>query len=367
MSIDPSGAGSTARSPYAGMPDRPVFVGACPRSGTTLLRTMLNTHPDLAVPRETRYLVSIWENRGRWTNLSERKRRTRLAKVIYGSEWTLADRLRTTQEVAVERFAAAPPTLGSLLGTTLALYAEATGKKRWGDKRPMYARYLDAIFGMFPDTQFVNVVRDPRASVASMRKLGWFNGEIAPAVELWERSVQAVVPWREVLAADQYLDIRYEDLVHDPDALLYRITEFLGLATDSVPQMLRYYERNDETAEKYHWRLNQPVTTDTLRAWESVLDPDEVALIEWVSGERMDALGYERTAGSRKPPNALRGAYRRYHRRVMLRRRKIELTELRRRFDYREPVMAKLTTGQRDIGTHAPMPPFLQRHIGKPR
>jgi hypothetical protein len=47
-----------------------------------------------------------------------------------------------------------------------------TWKQRWGDKRPMHARYLDAVFSFFPDTQFVNIVRDPRAAVASMRKLG---------------------------------------------------------------------------------------------------------------------------------------------------------------------------------------------------
>ncbi|HEX4654142.1 MAG TPA: sulfotransferase [Mycobacteriales bacterium] len=352
-------------SPYAGLPDRPVFVGACPRSGTTLLRTMLNTHPDLAVPRETRYLLSIWENRARWRGLSEKKKRTRLARVIYGSDWTQADRLRTSQQDAVARFAESPGTLGSLLGTTLAMYAEATGKKRWGDKRPMYARYLDAIFGMFPDAQFINVVRDPRASVASMRKLGWYDGDMVPGVELWMRSVNAVAPWRERLGPDQYLDIRYEDLVHDPESLLQRITDFLDLS-DAVQQMLHYYEKNDEKSEKYHPMLNQPVTTDALRAWESVLNPDEVALIEQVSGAQMDRLGYER-ATTPRPSSSLMSSYRRHHRRVALKRGKLELEELRRKVDFREPVMAKLTTGQREIGSHVPTPPFFQRHLGKPR
>jgi hypothetical protein len=352
-------------SPYAGLPDRPVFVGACPRSGTTLLRTMLNTHPDLALPRETRYLLSIWENRARWRGLSDKKKRTRLARVIYGSDWTQADRLRTTKEDAVARFAETPGTLGSLLGATLVMYAEATGKKRWGDKRPMYARYLDAIFGMFPDAQFINVVRDPRASVASMRKLGWYDGDMVPGIELWMRSIEAVAPWRDRLGPDQYLDIRYEDLVNDPESLLQQITDFLGLS-DSVQQMLHYYEKNDETAEKYHWRLNQPVTTDALRAWEGVISPDEIALVEKVSGARMDQLGYDR-ATTTQPSSALMSSYRRHHRRIALQRSKLEFNEIRHRYDFREPVMAKLTTGQREIGLSVPMPPFFQRHLGKPR
>jgi hypothetical protein len=79
----------------------------------------------------------------------------------------------------------------------------------------MYARYLDAVFSFFPDTQFVNIVRDPRAAVASMRKLGWFEGHIAPGVGLWDRSLRAVEPWRDSLYDDQFYDLRYEDLV-DP-------------------------------------------------------------------------------------------------------------------------------------------------------
>jgi hypothetical protein len=353
-------------SAYSGCNDRPVFVGACPRSGTTLLRTMLNTHPDLAIPRETRYLLSIWEHRNKWAGLEERRKRHRMAKVIYEAEWTRADRLRTTKDEAVARFDEVTPTLGSLLGSTLALYADATGKKRWGDKRPMYARYLDAVFAMFPDAQYVNVVRDPRASVASMRKLGWYDGDVIPAIELWLRSVDAVGPWRRRLGPDQFFDLQYEDFVADPESGLTRITSYLGLSPDAIPTMLRYYEKNDETAEKYHWRLNEPVTTDTLRAWESVLDPGEVALIEKVAGDRMATLGYERTTDD-APPAALSRAYSARRRKVMKWRRRIELTELRRRLDYREPVMAKLTSGQRDVAAKVPTPPFWQRHIGKPR
>ena len=357
---------SDERSPYAEATDRPVFIGACPRSGTTLLRTMLNTHPDLALPRETKHLLAMWERRKQWRGLDQRRKRHRLAKAIYDAEWTRADRLRTTRDQAMATFDEVPPTLGSLLGSTLALYADATGKKRWGDKRPMYARYLDAVFAMFPDAQYVNVVRDPRASVASMRKLGWFDGEVAPALDLWLRSVDSVEPWRRRLRSDQLLDVQYEDFVADPETGLMRITSFLGLSADAIPEMLKYYETNDETAEKYHWRLNQPVTTDTLRAWETVLDPGEVALIETVTSDRMDRLGYDRSTDA-KPPAALSRSYRARRRLVLKWRRRIELSELRRMIDYREPVMARLTTGQRDIGVKTPMPPFWQRHVGKPR
>jgi hypothetical protein len=353
-------------SPYADATDRPIFIGACPRSGTTLLRTMLNTHPEIAIPRETKFLPVIWDNRARWRNLDDKAVRRRLAKVI-ARKWTRSGRFETPRPKLVRRLTAAPPTLGSVLGTGFVLYAEATGKQRWGDKRPMYSRYLDAIFSLFPDAQYINVIRDPRASVASMRKLGWYSGGIVPGLELWERSVRAAEPWRNVLHRDQYLDVRYEDLVTDPVELLKQAASFLGLSPDSIPQMLSYHEHVDETAVRYHARLSQPVSVDSVRAWEALLDPAEVALIEHVTGRWLDEFGYERVASGRLPPAALLQDYDRHRRKVRAQRRRVEIEEMKRKFVFRDPVAARLTSGQRQIGVPVAMPSFRQRHIGKPR
>jgi hypothetical protein len=360
------GARRAGDSPYVACTDRPIFIGACPRSGTTLLRTMLNTHPQIAIPRETRFLPYLWDNRERWRDLDERANRNRLAKQIARRDWTRADRLETPRPAMVSRLTAAPPTLGSVVGTCFVMYAEATGKQRWGDKRPMYSRYLDAIFSMFPDAQFVNIIRDPRASVASMRKLGWFHGEIAPGLELWERSLRAVEPWRKVLHHDQYLDLRYEDLVTDPVDLLTGVSSYLGLSPDTIPTMLAYHEHVDETATRYHARLREPVSTDSVRTWDAVLDADEVALIEQVVGSWMDRFGYERVATGRRAPAALVESYEHRRQRARRERMRIELDELKRLVRYRDPVAARLTSGQREIGKRVAMPLFRRRHIGKP-
>jgi hypothetical protein len=70
----------------------------------------------------------------------------------------------------VERMVAAAPTIGSVLSAGFRLYAERPDKPRWGEKRPSVVLNLDAVFGMVPDAQYVKVVRDPRAVVASIRK-----------------------------------------------------------------------------------------------------------------------------------------------------------------------------------------------------
>lgn len=359
---------TAGRSKYAGAPDRPIFIGGSPRSGTTLVRTMLNTHPDIAIPRETRFLPFIWENRERWKGIdTDDDLRRRLARVIAKSDWSLAERFEVPPAELAKRLAKDPRTLGSVIGTCYVAYAEVTGKQRWGDKRPMYARYLDAVFAFFPDSQFVNIVRDPRAAVASMRKLGWFEGHIAPGIELWDRSLRAVEPWRKSLHDDQFYDLRYENLIDDPKQELGEVARFLGLDADSVPTMLSYHEHVDETAMKYHSQLTKPVSADSLHSWETEMSADEVALVEKVAAPSMLRFGYEPVQGGKAPSAALMNEFTARRKKMARHRHRIELNELKHVFDFREPVAAQLTTGQKLGATDVPMPSLLRRQIGKPR
>lgn len=335
-------------SPYAGAPDRPVFVGACPRSGTTLLRTMLNNHPELAMPRESRFLVETWRRRDKFGDLAAKRNRRKLARWIFTRKAARPGRVQVTPEEGIERLVAAPPTLGSLIGTCFTLYAEQHGKQRWGDKRPMYVQYLDAIYAMFPDAQFINVVRDPRAAVASMRKLDWYGGSVAPAAELWDRSQRAADAWRKRLAPDQFLEIRYEDLVTGPEQTLKELSSLLGLSPDGVDDMLSYYEENDvPEGSVYHWRVHQPVSEESLRRWEEELSAEEIALVERVAGKRMRRYGYEPVAGGAHPPADLRRALRERRNRMAKKRLRRAVRETKLRFTYRHPVAARLTSSQR--------------------
>lgn len=202
MSLPEPMAGSGQVSSFAGDAHRPVFVGGCPRSGTTLLRTMLDSHPDLAMPRETRFLLETWERRRAFGDLSDPDNRRRLARSVFRRTGSKAGRLGVPRRSAIAVLTAAPPTIGSLLGACFAQYAERHNKIRWGDKRPIYVLHLDAIFAMFPNAQFINLIRDPRGVVASIHKLGWFGRDTIPAVDWWGRSLRAADTWRNRLRPD---------------------------------------------------------------------------------------------------------------------------------------------------------------------
>jgi hypothetical protein len=355
-----------ARRPsrYAGAPDRPVFIGGSPRSGTTLLRLMIDSSPDIGIPRETKVVVTVWEERRSFGDLSIEANRRRLAdRIVETMPGPKSNRLGVLPPELHKRVLAAPPTLGSALGTCLAAYAEVHGKPRWGDKRPVYARYLDAVFGMYPDAQFIHLVRDPRAASASMAGM-WYDGNIAPAVELWERSMRAVAPWRDSLAPDQFLELRYEDLVSDPRGHLEQIAAFLTMDPSTVDDMLQYHLHPDETSP-VHPHVTQPPTTDNIDKWRA-LPENQIAVVERVAGEWMSRYGYEPAMSGVKPSAK---ELKRYHRRVNYSarlRRSCQRNELRLLLPPRRPVAARLTSSQRNGAKPVNLPPLWQRWIGRP-
>jgi hypothetical protein len=335
-----------APSVHADRPGRPLFIGACPRSGTTLLRSLLDNHPDLAMPAETDFVIPLWKLRAGFGDLHERKNRRAVGEWIFKQQGHGGTRLRAgtfTRKQAIRRVADSPPTLGSIVATCFGMYAEAHGKQRWGDKRPAYAGWIPMLFALFPDAQFINLVRDPRAAVASQIPLGWGHEEaaLASAAVRWEYSARRVDAFSARLRPDQLLDLRYEDMVRDPEATLDQVCAFAGLrAGDAIATMIGA-ERRGKFRPGWHEKLAQPISTDSVERWREKLDPHEVALVEHVAEPFLDRFGY-RTASPGAPPTAadLAELKRQRHRRRRKWRRQWRDELKRRHVLYRRPVAA---------------------------
>lgn len=334
-----------APSRFAGKPGRPLFIGACPRSGTTLLRSMLNNHPDFAMPAETDFVIPVWLRRSRYGDLRVADNRRKLAEWIFNTPGQGGRRIRAgfDQQEAIERVAASPPSLGSMFASCFQIYADVHGKPRWGDKRPAYANYLGMIFALFPDAQFINMVRDPRAVVSSLMGIDFFPGDDAleAGTAMWEASIRNVDRFSRRLRPDQLLDVRYEDMVYNPAAVLERTCAFAGLrAADTIEQMIGG-ERGGKFREGWHERLAEPISKAPVDSWRQRLKPVDVALVEHVLAEQMERLGYRRSSDPSAPPGAeaLREVVRQRRRRAW-RWRRFVLGELQRRLLYRRPVAA---------------------------
>lgn len=200
----------------------PIFVVGCQRSGTTLLRLVLDSHPAIACGPETRFLESMTRIVGEdWPRLAR-----------YGpdrSDWLAG--------------------IADWYGGIQDAYAQRRGKLRWADKTPRYALIMDFLDQLFPDAQFIHVIRDPRDVVLSHRTRFGYVAAVK-AVRKWPMYVATAQASGERLGPDRYLELRYEELIADSEKELRRVFDFLGEPWD--PIVLEYDRLPHDVPDKYH-------------------------------------------------------------------------------------------------------------------
>jgi hypothetical protein len=285
----------------------PIIVGA-PRSGTTLLRLMLDAHSELAIPPETGFLSAAEKLSAKGDKLHERFLDGIVNHAGPLSSWPDFEVSTTEFKAALDEIE--PFNISDGYRAFYRLYAARHGKLRWGDKTPSYCHYLEAIRRVLPEARFIHIIRDGRDAALSLRRM-WFS----PG---WEIETQAAY-WRGcVLAArragcgrDDYLEVRYEDLVLNTRETLERICSHVDLTYED--EMLNYHKRAPERLKEHKGRLlpdgttfltqeqrfqqQQRTTTppdpNCVFAWKRTMDGEEREKFAVVAGDLLRELGYE--------------------------------------------------------------------------
>jgi len=284
----------------------PVIVLGVSRSGTTLLKQMLDRHPNLAIPTESYFLPQLWDRHG------ERPEREafladldRLARI---RDWgvTRSD---------VERRLPAGAAFAEAIAAIYRAYAEARGKSRFGDKTPSYMQRLEVLERAFPDGRYLHLVRDGRDAALSFLALTRkprFNParprSLAPFAAQWRREIEGARRFGRERVPGRYRELRYEDLVADPEATVRDACEFLALEFD--PAMLTYHRAPDAGTLRDHPRLAEPPTPG-LRSWRDQMPPRQVEAFEAIAGDLLSEFGYERAYPRPSAPARVRAGFNR--------------------------------------------------------
>lgn len=291
-------------------PERPIFIVGCPRSGTTLLSTMLHSHPRIAIAPETRFLLRNYRNRESFGDLQIEANRRKLAREITRPYRAMFRDLGIDRRRTMRRIVSGPPTLGSAFGAVWQEFAEARGKPRWGEKRPAYWWGSSIVLRLFPDAQFIHVTRDPRSCVASLLAAPWWRNGFEHAVATWVLADHHMRQFRRRQPGDVYHSLRYEDLVTDPRATLQSLCVFLGEDFDDA--MLDHTSAAaDIVPERTSWheRTRGPLDPARAESWRSTLSAHQVGLIELVTRRRMKTHGYRPSGLGARPSAAELAAY----------------------------------------------------------
>jgi hypothetical protein len=315
--------------------DRPIFVVGCPRSGTTLLQLMLHAHPRIAIPPETRFVITTYEARNTFGDLREEANRRALASSIVDHKDTLFYDLELDADEIRAEIVDGPPTLGSAIGTVFRAYARRFDKPRWGDKRPGYYQYIPALLRMFPDAQIVNLIRDGRDCVASLMSMPWFKQDIYGAICSWTEAIDSGRQAARRLPAGVFFELQYEQLVADPERNLAALCEFLGEEYDpAMAQPDRIAASTIPERKTWHADTQRQVAASPAGTWRERLEPWQISLCEAAMASRLTSLGYE-VSGAPRPPA---GQLARYARAEALHRAAARKRHLRDRLQrMREP------------------------------
>ncbi len=263
-------------------PPVPFIVGV-PRSGTTLLRLMLDAHPELSIPPETGFIPDALEA------LAAGPADPRAAFCLTVTLSPACDEFNLKLEEFRTALAAIEPfDLGEGVRAFYRAYASRFGKPRWGDRTPGYGTHLDSIQSVLPEARFIHIIRDGRDAALSTTGL-WFarGGEIEALAADWRTRILRTRDLAKRCA--HYLEIRYERLIADAPLELRRVCEFIGLPYD--PGMERYHEsargRLDEV------KARRPPDPSRVPRWKRDMGADMRERFEAVAGDLLQDLGYE--------------------------------------------------------------------------
>jgi len=277
------------------------FIVGRPRSGTTLLRTLFDAHPNVAIPLECKFALDLYPRYGKiksWTAGDIDVFFHDLQQQLLFDTWTIdKDKLKADLD------ACTGVTSYSRICRIVYLHYQSFYVKEnilaLGDKNPGYTIYTRQLAEIFPGAKFIHIVRDYRDNFLSLK------------------NVHFELPWPSLVAAKwrlfnrkfnkdsgydpgNYLVLRYEDLVNEPEGEMQKLCHFLGLPYRE--EVFHFDEKKQDVlkayppgfVERYHANLLNKVNVSRVGLWRERLTERQVRLLDFAAGTMAEKAGYQR-------------------------------------------------------------------------
>lgn len=254
--------------------DPPIFIGGAGRSGTTLVRSVLNAHPRIAIGPElkiTPRLMKLWAG-------------------VRELDPYLIDEFGLTSDEIDDAFA-------QLLRNLIQPARRRTGSPRLAEKTPNNVFVFPHLHQVFPRSPLIHVLRDGRDVVSSLLRQEWaspgdhnespLTQSAEAAAKYWAKAARRGVHAEERFGANgRMMTIRYEQLVTDPELVIRKLCAFVG--EEFHDSLLRFYEHEDPFYES----TQRPISDASVGRWKEDLDEDQRNTVKDLAGELLVELGY---------------------------------------------------------------------------
>lgn len=270
------------------MSENPFFIVGSPRSGTTLLRFIVSSHPRLGIPAKTGFIPHLGYDRDVQMTLPQVQ--TLLARIgSLNREWAnLVDNVEAFYQALAE------PRLAHILDALYRPHIGGSGAVRWGDKTPSYVLYLPMLSAILPSAQFVHVIRDGRdVTLSAHKKWGaqrWYMDRYY-LLRNWTMHVERGRSAGRDLGAERYLEVRYEALVTETESVLAEVCAFLG--EELHPAMLDHTAlARHQIGPGGHVEVRQPISAASVGGWKTEMPEFYCKVADYVAGRTLSSLGY---------------------------------------------------------------------------
>jgi hypothetical protein len=276
----------------------PIFIVGAQRSGTTLLRMLLNAHSLIAIPEEARFLMPLLTRRYVAEGLVDRPTITRIVDYLRASSeyglWNYDRETFLTWLVEQERLG-----LSEFLQQLYGSYAHADGKPYWGDKS-LFFRRIDLLHALFPQASFIHIVRDGRDVFDSWRKMDPDKDCAAVSALDWRLKLHLIESAFKHMPADRSMSLRYEDLLVKAEPVIRRLCIFLGVSFE--PAMMEFYKASNQYIGAHHSKLIfQPINPANRAKWWKNLSRAEKQAFDVIAGAALERYSYGKSGESILP------------------------------------------------------------------
>ena len=264
----------------------PVFIIGMPRSGTTLVSNLINASEEIYIPEETHFfqLKSQWNKKSFDTfknDFLDLDKNTYLKGLdITNKDKNIINKSSSYKEI---------------FESICKLKAKKKGIDRWGEKTPIHFEYIDEINEYFPRAKFVNIIRDPRDVINSILASGWGNDQIYRRLSMYKQNIK-----KYNVEQKNILNIKYEELVKNPENTVKSIYKFLGLHFNNEILNTFYLTSNQNFSLKNEpWKKNNlnPINDDNAFKWKRTKSNKEIQrnkFISWYLKKELNSISYEK-------------------------------------------------------------------------
>ena len=276
--------------------ERPIFIIGAERSGTTLVMAILGCHPRIAFPEVAWYYPRFRPYLHTYGDLGvDENFRTLASEMIHGLK-TPYFGVETNPLTIVDEVidSLREKSFAGIYCAMLDRYARSVDKPRWGEKTPYNMFFVKEIIEDFPNAQFIFITRDGRDSIAEYMQSAFGSTNAFCGAELWLLGQNAVKPWRERLDSTKWLDVQYETLVRNPEAVLKEICSFLD--EKYHPEMLNFHQSKiaqERSKSRDHAPLGHPISDKFVGVYKEFFSLRDQKLFAAVAGDELRASGYE--------------------------------------------------------------------------